>query len=323
MFNTHMDHVDEGDPERWPYPPYLGVVHNDEIWGRGTCDLKGSLACQTYTGALLKRAGQLLPNDVYVVGVVQEEVGGLGSAHLAGRLRTDYAIIGEPSHNTLALGHRGRFEVHVTITGKSVHASIPQLGINPLYSMAAFLLGLRDLTFEPDPQHPDLGPTTIAPSLFSSDQSSPNVVPGECRLILDIRNTPADTRPVVLERVRQLLARSLLDGAIGNAEIPTTTLTSYTGATLTGDIASDPFGIAPDNPLAQAAVSILRSTLRREVLTQLWRFATDAGHLTARGIEVIGFGPGHEEVIHTVEERIPIDQMVEALVGNAALALAL
>jgi acetylornithine deacetylase/succinyl-diaminopimelate desuccinylase-like protein len=120
-----------------------------------------------------------------------------------------------------------------------------------------------------------------------------------------------------------VLERSLLDGATGKAEIPTTTLISYTGATLTGEIASDPFGIASDSDLAQAAVSILRSALRRDVPTQLWRFATDAGHLTAKGIEVIGFGPGHEELIHTVQERIPIDQMVEALVGNAALALAL
>ena len=87
MLNTHMDHVDVGDPARWPYPPYAATVVDGEIWGRGASDLKGPLACQVYAGALLKRSGLLLPNDVYVVGVVQEEVGGLGSSMLMDHLK--------------------------------------------------------------------------------------------------------------------------------------------------------------------------------------------------------------------------------------------
>ena len=108
MFNTHIDHVDVGDPSRWPYPPYAATLHDGEIWGRGASDLKGPLACQVYAGALLKRTGLPVPNDIYVVGVVQEEVSGLGSYHLASHLKTDYAVLGEPSANMLALGHRGR-----------------------------------------------------------------------------------------------------------------------------------------------------------------------------------------------------------------------
>src|SRR5262249_31148212 len=111
MFNAHMDQVDVGDPLKWPFPPFERAVHEGEIWGRGTSDLKGSLACQVSAGALLKRSGLPLPNDVYVVGVVQEEVGGLGSSNLVQHLKTDYGIIGEPSGNTLALGHRGRTEM--------------------------------------------------------------------------------------------------------------------------------------------------------------------------------------------------------------------
>ena len=87
MFNTHMDHVDVGDPSRWPFPPYSGTVHEHYIWGRGTSDLKGPLACQVYGGALLKKLELPLSNDVYVVGVVQEEVGGLGSSWLAEHLK--------------------------------------------------------------------------------------------------------------------------------------------------------------------------------------------------------------------------------------------
>jgi putative selenium metabolism hydrolase len=322
MLNTHLDHVDVGDPARWPYPPYEAVVEGDHIWGRGTSDLKGALACQVYAGALIKRLGLASPNDLYVAGVVLEERGGLGSAWLAERLPVDYVIIGEPSANRVALGHRGRYEIHITTYGKSVHASVPSAGINPLYSMSAFLLGVRELSFGPDPGAPELGPTTIAPTIISIDQTSPNVIPAECKVVLDVRNTPADVPAQVIPRLQALLDSALLDGDTAEMTVPPVTLTTYTGITKSfwGHGA---FALPPDNPLALGTVAVLGRALRREVETQMWRFATDAGHFVERGMTVIGFGPGYEEVIHTVDERISIEMIVEGMVGNAALAVAL
>ncbi|MDQ5824804.1 MAG: ArgE/DapE family deacylase [Chloroflexota bacterium] len=322
MFNTHIDHVDVGDHANWPFPPYEGVVTNGEIWGRGASDLKGSLACHVYTGALLKRSGLPLPNDVYVVGVVQEELGGAGSAVLAENLQCDYVVIGEPSYNKIALGHRGRVEIVVTITGKSVHASVPNTGINPLYSMSRFLQAIEGVTFEPDPDNPDLGATSIAPTLITTDQTSKNVVPGQCTVILDVRNSPVDSEAQVLARVREVLQTSLQDGATGTADVPDLVLTTYTGVTriLRGHGA---FGLSADSPLTRDVLRIVSAALRREVPTQMWKFATDAGYFINKGMEVIGFGPGYEHVIHTVEERISIDMMVEGMVACAALALEL
>jgi succinyl-diaminopimelate desuccinylase len=323
MFNTHMDQVDVGDPSRWPFPPFEGHIANGEIWGRGTSDLKAALAAQVYSGALVLASGVARLNDLYVTGVVQEEIGGHGASMLAEELQTDYVVVGEPSANRLALGHRGRFEIHAVIAGKSVHASVPGTGINPLYSMSRFLLALESLKFEPDPQHPALGPTTIAPTLVSTDQTSANVVPGECKVVLDIRNPPGHSPEVILAEVRKLLDAALTDGATGGAEIPPVTMTSYTGVTRTYEIPAVPFGLDENSHLATAAKTIVSKALGREVPSQIWRFATDAGHFVAQGMQVIGFGPGYEEVIHTVNERISIDLMVEAMTANAALAIAL
>ncbi len=322
MLNTHIDHVDVGDPQNWPFPPYEGVIKEGEIWGRGASDLKGSLATHVYAGALLKRLGVPLPNHVYVAGVVQEEVGGIGSSVLADDLQVDYVVIGEPSYNKLALGHRGRYEILATITGKSVHASVPKSGVNPLYSMSRFLLAVEQMTFEVDPDHPDLGPTSIAPTLFSTDQTSKNVVPGQCAVVLDVRNTPMDTPEVVLPQVKALLASALEEGATGAADIPDLVLTTFTGITrvLRGH---GSYGVSPDSPFVQQARGIVSAALRRKVHTQIWRFATDAGYFVEKGMQVIGFGPGYEHVIHTVDERISIDMMVEGMVACAALALQL
>ena len=83
MFNGHMDHVDAGDPGRWIHPPFGGEVHSGELWGRAAVDMKGALAAMVHAGGLARRLGIILPGDLYVSGVVQEEVGGLGSRQLS------------------------------------------------------------------------------------------------------------------------------------------------------------------------------------------------------------------------------------------------
>ena len=151
QFNTHLDHVDPGDLAAWPYPPYGGEVHNGAIWGRGACDIKGQTATQVHAMAALKAAGLPHRADIYVVAVVFEELGGLGTRRLAETLPCDYAVIGEATGNRLMRGHRGRTEVVVRFRGRSVHASMPALGINPHYSAACFLTGVRDMPMIEDP----------------------------------------------------------------------------------------------------------------------------------------------------------------------------
>jgi succinyl-diaminopimelate desuccinylase len=323
LFNAHLDHVDVGDPERWPHPPYGGEVADGFIWGRATSDLKGSIAAQVYALALAKRSGLPLANDLYVAGVVQEEIGGHGSDLLAEQLPVDYVVIGEPSENRLAIGHRGRIEIQVRFSGRSVHASVPGNGVNPLYSLARFLTALESLTFDVDHNHPALGPTTLAPTLISTDQTSANVTPAEVTLVLDVRNTPGDSPDSVLSRLREILEASVLPGAAAVADIPIISMVSYTGVARDYRVPSEPFGISPDHPLVSQATDTLSLALGRPVERIYWRFATDAGHFAARGVHVIGFGPGAEEVIHTVNERISIDAMVEAMVCYAALGISL
>jgi acetylornithine deacetylase/succinyl-diaminopimelate desuccinylase-like protein len=73
MFNTHLDHVDVGDPAAWPHPPFGGEIHDDKVWGRGAVDIKGPMAAQVVGVARLLR-GERPPGDVWVTAVVQEEV---------------------------------------------------------------------------------------------------------------------------------------------------------------------------------------------------------------------------------------------------------
>ena len=160
MLNCHQDVVHEGDPEKWKYPPFSGAVAEGKIWGRGASDTKGTFAIQLYTPVMLRKAGLLPKGDIVVADVVSEEIAGFGAMmHTRdGSMLTDYAVLGEATENELAIGNRGRFCAVVTIKGKSCHASMPQLGLNPFDFLGGFLVGLKtvemgkDQVFGPFPQ---------------------------------------------------------------------------------------------------------------------------------------------------------------------------
>jgi len=320
MFNTHLDHVDVGDVGGWPFPPYEGSIVDGVLWGRGAVDIKGPTAAQVYGVALLKQAGVALPADVYVAGAVQEEVGGLGSLELARTTRTDRAVIGEASNNELRRGHRGRIELIVRVTGRACHASAPERGINPHYSLASFLRALRDMDTLEDPF---LGAETFAPTLLFTDQTSANVVPGEVRLHIDWRTVPQRSPEDIRSEVADRLERALLDGAGGQVTIKELRLRAYTGVERELPAAFPSLVIEESDPMLGAARAALEEVFGHPVPVSRWTFATDGGHLFAAGIPCIGFGPGDERLAHTNREHVAVADLPKAALGNAVLAAAL
>jgi len=316
MFNTHLDHVDVGDPAAWPHPPFGGEIAEGRVWGRGAVDIKGPLAAQVYGIARLKDAGPP-PGDVYVTGVVQEEVGGLGARYLAERLRTDLVLIGEPSSNQLRRGHRGRVELIVHVTGRSAHASVPQHGANPLTTVGRFLGGLPDIE---SPADPDLGAATIVPTLIRSDQRSANVIPGEVWVTLDCRTVPGQSAKDVRELVEPLLESSIVSGVAAEVEVPVFQRRSYTG--YSKDLPADnPAHALPAGHRAiRSAGAAIEAALGVLPEVDIWHFATDGGHFAEAGMTVVGFGPGEETLAHTIRESIVLEELEMAVLANEALA---
>lgn len=324
LLNGHMDHVDPGPHEGWSYPPFSGEIVGGELWGRASVDMKGPLAGMIYAASLLKRVGLTPPGDILMTVAVMEEIGGLGTQYMASQLKAQAAICGEPSRNILRRGHRGRVQLTARFKGRSAHASVPHLAANPHYGVAAFLAQLPTLTMSLDPA---LGTSTVAPTLYATDQISPNVTPGEVYLTLDWRNVPGESPPEIVAKVQNLLdhclAASSLPDIQATVEVATHELITYTGMMETFPSIFPSFLMPEDHPLLQAARTALSEVLGRDEGVDIWRFATDGGHLMAAGIPTIGFGPGDERLAHTNQERISLAQMSEAVVAYAALVLAL
>jgi succinyl-diaminopimelate desuccinylase len=319
MLNGHMDHVDAGDVDRWPYPPFGGEIHDGQLWGRGAADMKGALAAMIYAGALVKRLGRSLPGTLYVSCVVQEEVGGLGARHLAKTLPVARAVVGEASGNHLRRGHRGRVEMVTQFEGRSAHASMPDLGVNPHFSMARFITALRAMNMASDP---DYGASTVAPTRVESEPKSANITPSDLYLVLDWRNIPGEETDDIIAKLEAALSQSLAPGCRGHVELATKELASYTGLRMVYPDAFPSFTTSADDPWLAKVRTVLAAALGRELEVGTWRFATDGGHFAAAGATILGFGPGDDALVHTVEERLPVDQLIESAVGYMAISLA-
>jgi len=303
-FTAHMDHVDPGEENSWEYPPYSGAIADGYIHGRGASDLKGVGATQIYIPILLQRFN-INHGDIYIVQVVQEEKGGLGSLYLDSEIKNsiDYAINGEPSSNKIKIGHKGRIELIVEIKGKSVHASIPDQGKNPLFFAASFLSKLEKLPMiEWCGEH-----STVSPTICLTDQQSSNVIPGKCTITLDWRNEPGENEEQIIDKMQELLPKD------SNVRVAEYKLKTYTGLVYNMKRNRLPYSIERNHPLVIETTQAVSTTLHRQVEVSRWPFATDCGIFMEAGIPIIGFSPGEETYIHTNRERISLKLIREAM----------
>ena len=311
VLNTHLDHVDPGEPSLWSVPPYSGTIVGDRIVGRGACDIKGPLAVQVYSMAALLRAGVRPRRDIVFSGVVQEEIGGAGAKHWVENLDypVDLVVLGEPSDNKIALGHRGIAQMWVQFNGRSAHASVPENAVNPNYALAQFIQDVQATKGELS-AHELLGPTTVSPTIIEVDTKSTNVTPAWARVCLDFR-----TASESLNSLRNFVQRLVGDQAVllEDAMCSPPIIFPHSGETIYG------FYTPPTDEKVQRAQALIGQGMGREAKLSSYQFATDGRHFVPYNLTMIGYAASEESQAHVVDEFISIPKMLESLRGHVAL----
>ncbi len=319
MLVTHLDHVDAGDRKLWRHDPFGGELENGRIYGRGASDIKGALAAQLVAPSLLKSLGKKPACDVYVVAPVFEETGGLGIRYLLAekKFQASCAIIGEPSGNEIRLGHRGRMAINVRCFGRAAHASAPERGINPHYAAARFLSALEK-ELPKLSKHPELGPSSISPTLYQCSPAGSNVIPDCVDILLDWRTT-CETMNDGVGWIDHIIKET---GINARAEVPRLTQRKWTEYEETDWPMCHAGFITPQNhEQVQKFAAVFRAVTNREPNFGIWRFATDGRETARAGIITIGFGPGEEDQAHVVDESISVEKLVEAAAVYVAFCL--
>ena len=301
MLNGHLDHAEAGSMKE----PYSGKIVERQgrkvIWGRGACDMKGAVAAMVFAGKAVMDSGVKLRNSAVLTAVSLEEAGrGEGIKRLLEKekIRADMAISGEATNLQVNLGHRGKLEFDVLAKGRTTHGSTPSLGINAIFQMKKFIEKLQ--TAYTLPVDPFFGTCTVtAIDISASPGRLTPIVPDRCNLVVDRRYLPSESAESVKRELENLIAQIKAEDPRFEAEVR---------------VAKDfpPYYCNPEEEVVKLLQGASRKVLQKEGGFGAWRFGVDGSFIHRAGIPCAGFGPGNEDLAHTPEDHIPVDDLIRA-----------
>ncbi len=195
--STHLDTV----------PPFIPSREDDEnIWGRGACDVKGIIAAMVKAAELLLASGENRFGLLFVVGEERNSAGAYAAAHTP--RGSKFLINGEPTENKLAVGSKGAYRFELIAKGKMAHSAYPELGDSAINKLLDALAQVRAL---PLPTDPLLGPSTLNIGTITGGRA-PNVIPDAAKAELFIRliDDGASIRELVTRTITNVEFREVL-----------------------------------------------------------------------------------------------------------------
>jgi putative selenium metabolism hydrolase len=320
VFDSHIDTVGVGDPTAWKWDPFKGKIENGILYARGACDEKCSTPGMIYGMMIARDLGLLDGWTVYYFGNMEEWCDGIAPntfVEVDPKVRPDYVVIGEPTKMNVYRGHKGRIELKVTSKGRSAHAASNQLGDNAIYKLLPVIAGIRDL--EPKlGDHPFLGHGKITLSDMHVKTPSINAVPDEAELFIDRRMTFGETKEEAIEQVRALIPEK--DRSSITVEELFYEEPSYTGFVFPVDKYFPAWALEEGHSLVKAGQEARKLMGLHESPSGKWEFSTNGIYWGGKAkIASIGFGPGDEKFAHTVNDCVPLQEVVDATIFYALL----
>lgn len=313
LFDGHIDTVPVTEEAEWLYPPFAAEIHDGKIYGRGTSDMKGAVAAMTCAASnYAKDTGKDFAGEIYVAGVVHEECfEGVAAREISKNVRPDYVVIGEASQLNLKIGQRGRAEIIIETFGKPCHSANPEKGINAVYKMAKVIGAIRTLA---PTHHPVLGDGILElTDIKSAPYPGASVVPEYCRATYDRRLLVGETKESVLEPINGLLEKLMAEDpelkvkasyAVGRERC-------HTGNEIEGERFFPGWLYDKDDDFVQAVYTKLTDKGFTPEITQ-YNFCTNGSHYAGEAkIKTFGLGPSRENLAHTLNEYVEIEQLTK------------
>ena len=210
MLNGHLDVVPSGELDQWRHPPFEPHVEGGRLFGRGSCDMKGGVSAILAAVKSIVENKIQLKGDLLVTFVADEESLGKGVNDIIERgYSADMAVIGEPTRLRVVTAHKGLIWVEVTTFGKSAHASTVKSNdrgntVNAIYEMCKAISATENyLAVLEQVRHKLVGNPTISVGTISGG-TKPNVVPDNCRAMIERRMMPSERSDQVIQEIRKL-----------------------------------------------------------------------------------------------------------------------
>lgn len=299
----HTDVVPPGPLNAWTSDPFIPTLRDGVLYGRGAADMKCSVAACTIALERFVDAHPDHPGTVALLVTSDEEGDALDGVKLVAETfrergqRIDWCITGEPSSkevlgDLLRVGRRGTLTGTLSVRGVQGHVAYPHKALNPIHKALPALAELAARVW--DDGYETFPPTSLQISNINAGTGASNVIPGELKLVFNLRFNPSWTAARLEEEIESVLRRHELDYAIH----------WHRGG--------EPF-YTPEGHLRATARQVLAEFSGAPPEESTAGGTSDARFIAPLGAECIEIGPVNAS-IHKVDENIVVAEL-EALPG--------
>lgn len=300
VLSGHTDVVPvEG--QDWTTDPFSLDERDGRLYGRGTCDMKGFLAC--VLDAVPEMLAADLRRPILLAFSRDEEIGCIGApplidAMLAAEPRPGAVIVGEPSQMRVVTGQKGSWGFRARVRGHEVHSSLLHTGVSAVMEAAGLIEAMRGMMREAAATAPpnDFEPpyTTVHVGMISGGTAN-NITARECMFSGEVRSLPGEDPSAWRERIEAEAARR---ERAARGVRPEASIAFETRMELPGFLA---------DPVAEELARALTGDNGKTVVS----YQTEAGHFQAAGLPTVICGPGSIDQAHQPDEFITAEQLGE------------
>ncbi len=306
ILNGHTDVVPVAG-QQWATDPFTLTRKQNRLYGRGSVDMKGFLACVLASVPTWKQAD--LKKPIHIAFTFDEEIGGFGMPVLLKSLSTipfkpQVVIVGEPTEMQLITGHKGGYEMRTEVTGHEVHSCNPTKGVSAISIAMAIINKIEQVgaklaasPYKDSPYEPPYSTFNIG---TIEGGMARNATAGQCNFNWELRPMPGEDGKTIIADIETYAINELLPSM--QAINPDTNIKFITEA---------PVPALDDSNATEAAalVSQLTGLNSRGVVS----FGSDAGYFSDAGFSTVLFGPGSITRAHKPDEYIEVEELTQGL----------
>lgn len=327
LWNGHVDVVSAEPRDRWTSHPFRPEVRDGRLYGRGACDMKGGVAAMVFAAEVLAGLGVALRGDLVVNTVTDEESTSAGGvASVARGVRADAGIVPEPTALRTAVANRGSLMPTVTVPGRPGHAGYTQPhweegGAVSATEKAALLLGAiprlrQEWRDHPSQRHPYLPAGDVVATVVAGGEWDVTH-PADCRITCHLTYLPqhadADGYGTRVEAEFEAWVERVTRADSWLAKNPP--VVEWAPCDV------PPSSVSPDEPVVTTLLGASRDLGRESALFGADFWYDGATFTNFAATPSVAFGPGSGEVAHTVDEFVPVDELVACARALAVAAM--
>jgi len=298
VFAGHTDVVPTGPEENWRFPPFTPTIDDGELYGRGTADMKGSVAAMVTACERFFEKHKNIDGSVGFLITSDEEGPAINGTvkvieHLtAEKIKIDWCLVGEPSStnqmgDVVKNGRRGSLGAELKVKGKQGHVAYPHLAKNPIHAFAEAMSELTNKEWDQGNDH--FPPTTFQISNINSGTGVTNVIPGDVDVVFNFRFSTETTSEKLQQEVEAILNKYSFE------------------YDLKWILSGHPF-LTSEGKLLDAASTAIKKIVGIDTELSTAGGTSDGRFIAPTGAQVLELGPLNA-TIHQVDEHVNVKEL--------------